>query len=1043
MGVSASIIPNPISNKHYSTYPVIFSPSCLVPDIKYDVFVSFRGADIRKNFLSHVLEALARKQIVVFSDKKLKGGDEISELHKAIEKSFISLVIFSPNFASSHWCLDEVVKIVEWREKYGRILIPVFYQVDPSDVRHQNGTYRDVFAQHEKNYDMNKVLSWRSALKQSTNMSGFDSLNFSDDAKLVEEIVQNVLTKLNQVDQGKSKGLVGIEKQISPIESLLHLELEDVRVLGIWGMPGIGKTTITEEVFRRLHSKYESYCFMANVREESERYGTNNLRLRNKLLSTLLKEENLKDDLINGLPPLVKKRLCRMKVLIVLDDVKDAEQLEVLIGTDEWLGPGSRIIITTRDKQVLAGKVDDIYEVEPLDSAESFQLFNLHAFTKHEHLEIEYHKLSEKMVDYTKGVPLVLKALANLLCGKDKDIWESQSRILKIEQIENVHDVFRLIYTNLDYHEKNIFLDIACFFDGLKLNLDLIKLLLKDRHYSVSTKLDRLKDKALVTISQQSIVSMHDIIQETAWEIVRQESVEEPGSRSRLFDPDDIYHVLKDDKGSEAIRSMAIRLSEIKELQLSPQVFAKMSKLKFLDIYTKGSPNEGSLSLPRGLEFLPNELRYLRWEYYPLESLPSKFSTENLVILSLPYSRLKKLWHGVKDLGNLNVLILHSSTLLTELPDFSKATSIAIMDLHFCVGLTSVHPSVFSLKKLKKLDLSGCVSLTSLQSNNTHLSSLSYLSLYNCTSLKEFSVTSKNMNELNLELTSIKELPSSIGLQTKLEKLHLGHTHVESLPRSIKNLTRLKQLGLHHCRELQTLPELPLSLEILAAIGCVSLENVVFGSTASEQLKEKRKRVTFWNCLKLNEPSLKAIGLNAQINMMNLNQHMYVYPGSKIPEWLEYSTTTNDFITIDLSSAPYFSKLGFIFGFIIPTISSEGSILKFKISDCDGEDEGIKVYLDRPHHGIESDHVYLMYDPRLSHYLASRVNDWSMIKIQVRASSRTPTSQYMPVQLRGFGVSLVTPSLYDKFKQQLEFGDGIVVPDNTCSVEERSMFTGI
>ncbi|WJX86501.1 hypothetical protein P8452_68806 [Trifolium repens] len=520
-----------------------------------------------------------------------------------------------------------------------------------------------------------------------------------------------------------------------------------------------------------------------------------------------------------------------------------------------------------------------------------------------------------------------------------------------------------------------------------------------------------------------------------------------------------------DDKGSEAIRSMAIRLSEIKELQLSPQVFAKMSKLKFLDIYTKGSPNEGSLSLPRGLEFLPNELRYLRWEYYPLESLPSKFSTENLVTLSLPYSRLKKLWHGVKDLGNLNVLIVHSSTLLTELPDFSKAASLEILDLHFCVGLTSVHPSVFSLKKLKKLDLSGCVSLTSLQSNNTHLSSLSYLSLYNCTSLKEFSVTSKNMNELNLELTGIKELPSSIGLQTKLEKLHLGHTHIESLPRSIKNLTKLKQLGLHHCRELQTLPELPLSLEILAAIGCVSLENVVFGSTASEQLKEKRKRVTFWNCLKLNEPSLKAIGLNAQINMMSfshkhistcdrnrdrhhdhdhdLNQHMYVYPGSKIPEWLEYSTTTNDFITIDLSSAPYFSKLGFIFGFIIPTISSEGSILKFKISDCDGEDEGIKVYLDRPHHGIESDHVYLMYDPRLSHYLASRVNDWSMIKIQVRASSRTPTSQYMPVQLRGFGVSLVTPSLYDKFKQQLEFGDGIVVPDNTCSVEERSMFTGI
>jgi len=79
----------------------------------------------------------------------------------------------------------------------------------------------------------------------------------------------------------------------------------------------------------------------------------------------------------------------------------------------------------------------------------------------------------------------------------------------------------------------------------LKLKHDLIKLLLEDRRYSASTKLDRLKDKALITISEQSIVSMHDIIQETAWEIVRQESVEEPGNRSRLLDPDDIYHVLK------------------------------------------------------------------------------------------------------------------------------------------------------------------------------------------------------------------------------------------------------------------------------------------------------------------------------------------------------------------------------------------------------------------------------------------------------------------------------------------------------------------
>jgi len=118
---------------------------------------------------------LSRKQIVVFSDKKLRGGGEISELFGAIEKSFISLVIFSPNFASSHWCLDELVKIVECRAKYGRILLPVFCQVYPSDVWKQHGTDRDAFTLHEKKYNQYKLLSWRSALTQSANMSGFDS----------------------------------------------------------------------------------------------------------------------------------------------------------------------------------------------------------------------------------------------------------------------------------------------------------------------------------------------------------------------------------------------------------------------------------------------------------------------------------------------------------------------------------------------------------------------------------------------------------------------------------------------------------------------------------------------------------------------------------------------------------------------------------------------------------------------------------------------------------------------------------------------------
>ncbi|XP_061356836.1 disease resistance protein RML1A-like, partial [Gastrolobium bilobum] len=652
-------------------------------------------------------------------------------------------------------------------------------------------------------------------------------------------------------------------------------------------------------------------------------------------------------------------------------------------------------------------------KVEALDFDESFRLFKLNAF-EHNHIDIEYYELSKSMVDYAKGVPVVLKVLGHLLRGKDKEIWESQSKRLKKVPNKKVHDVIKIsIDEDLDHDEKKIFLDIACFFDGLNLNVDKIKLLLKDRDYSVAAALERLKDKALITISQKNIVSMHNIIQETAWEMVRQESIEDPGHRSRLLDTDDIYQVLKNNKGSEAIRSIVLNSSMIKELQLSPQVFAKMSKLQFLDLYCDWPYKV--LYLPQGLESLPNELRYLRWASYPLESLPSKFSAENLVELNLPYSRVKKLWHQVQELENLNTLVLHSSTSLLELPDFSKATNLKVIDLRFCLELTSVHPSVFSLNKLEKLDLGGCISLSTLGSN-IHLSSLRFLSLNG---------------------TGIKQLPSSIELQSKLQKLNLACTYIENLPTSIKHLTKLRHLDIRHCSELPTIPELPPSLEILDASGCISLESVLFPSTTSEQLNENKKRVAFWNCLKLDEHSLRAIELNAQVNMMkfafqhlstfgrdydaqitnvNAAQSTYVYPGSKVPEWLVYGTT-QDSLTIDLSFGPQSPEMGFIFCFVVPQVQSEGLFFKFKISV--GEDEGNTVYLDRPRHGIISDHVYLMYDQGCSSYLNSQAKHQPRFKIKVTAASRTLTSQYVPLLLRGFGVSPVDASQYLSFLQQI------------------------
>jgi len=260
---------------------------------------------------------------------------------------------------------------------------------------------------------------------------------------------------------------------------------------------------------------------------------------------------------------------------------------------------------------------------------------------------------------------------------------------------------------------------------------------------------------------------------------------------------------------------------------------------------------------------------------------------------------------------NLKELDLRNSLRLKELPDLSKATNIEVLCLRECISLTSLHPSVFSLPNLETLNLCGCMRLT-IPATDIHLRSFSYLDLDGCCNLMEFTLTSDNMKELNLELTSMKALRSSFGHQRKLEFLCLGGSHIERLPSSFVNLIQLLHLDITFCGKLLEIPELPLSLQTLYAGGCESLKTVFFHSTAVEQIKENRKQVLFDNCMNLDERSLEAIGLNARINIMKFaNQHLsaprqddfqnynnhydsfqafYAYPGSSVPEWLEYKT---------------------------------------------------------------------------------------------------------------------------------------------------------
>ena len=154
------------------------SSSCHVK-IEHDVFISFRGTDVRHGLLSHLKKELRREKIGFYVDDELERGDEISSsLLRAIEGSQILLVIFSKDYASSKWCLDELVKMMECQERNNmegnkQIVIPVFYKVDPSYVRHQKGDYETALAEHEKKEDMFKMQNWIFALKKASQLSGF------------------------------------------------------------------------------------------------------------------------------------------------------------------------------------------------------------------------------------------------------------------------------------------------------------------------------------------------------------------------------------------------------------------------------------------------------------------------------------------------------------------------------------------------------------------------------------------------------------------------------------------------------------------------------------------------------------------------------------------------------------------------------------------------------------------------------------------------------------------------------------------------------
>ena len=333
-------------------------------------------------------------------------------------------------------------------------------------------------------------------------------------------------------------GLIGIESRVEKLKSYLAIESNDVRIIGIWGTGGMGKTTLARVVYDMISNKFEACSFIANIREESENFGLH--KIQQILLRELLNRRDLEvHDVYSGVD-IIERRLHNKKILLVLDDVNDLEQLNKLAGERCWFGSGSRIMITTRDKHLLEShEANEIYEVEELNHDEALKLFSLKAF-KMDHPTEEYGKLSQDFVDYCKGLPLALEVLGSSLFKISIDEWKSKLEKLTEVGERTIFDVLQVSFDGLDQIEKDIFLNIAFFFNHNDKN-DVRKILdYLGLHATIGLR--DLINKSLIKLHENQLW-MHDLLQEMGRYIVCRES-QDPGDRSRLWVFQDINNVL-------------------------------------------------------------------------------------------------------------------------------------------------------------------------------------------------------------------------------------------------------------------------------------------------------------------------------------------------------------------------------------------------------------------------------------------------------------------------------------------------------------------